>query len=227
MKSSGRLANQWRKIIRNQTVPGARVLLGSVFAHLLALVTVTWLVVADRGEPVIVLPARSQLAKAVSGALYLPPNSRPAKLPVARKTARRVATKVQNPESNSTVDSPGVQALRSRARQETAALMQNFKFRLTYGFSSYPKYELAVQTSGSWPVVTADQLPPHFEQYVIVEVTIDSEGRVADARITAGEVGPKIAQTVLSAVREFKYRPATREGIPVPSQTDLVIHIPT
>jgi TonB family protein len=62
---------------------------------------------------------------------------------------------------------------------------------------------------------------------VIVEVTIDSQGSVADARITAGEVDNKIASTLLSAIRQFKYRPATREGVPIPSQCDLVIHIPT
>jgi TonB family protein len=76
-------------------------------------------------------------------------------------------------------------------------------------------------------VITADELPPRFEQYLIVEVTIDSEGRVADARLTAGEADARIVSKVLAAVRQFKYRPATREGIPIPSQCDIPVHIPT
>ena len=121
----------------------------------------------------------------------------------------------------------GVAAVRALAKRETVGLVNNFKFRTIYGFSPRPKYELPVQTSGQYPIVSSDELPPRFEQYLIVEITIDSEGRVIDARITAGEVEKKIATKVLAAVRQFKYRPATKEGIPIPSQTDLVIHIPT
>jgi TonB family protein len=134
---------------------------------------------------------------------------------------------VRAPEAESTAEGTGVEALREQASRETKALIQDFKFRTTYGFSPLPRYELAFQISGEIPPISAEQLPPHFEQLVVVEVTISTEGRVADARIVAGIVDEKIQQTLLAAIREFKYRPATREGIPVPSQCDLVIHIPT
>jgi TonB family protein len=60
-----------------------------------------------------------------------------------------------------------------------------------------------------------------------VEVTIDVDGRVAEARVTTGMVAPTIEQTLLAAIREFKYTPAKRDGTPIPSQLDIVVHIPT
>jgi hypothetical protein len=50
---------------------------------------------------------------------------------------------------------------------------------------------------------------------------------VAEERIVAGMVDPTIEQKLLSAIREFKYSPAKRDGVPIPSQLDIVIHIPS
>ena len=129
--------------------------------------------------------------------------------------------------AESTAKGTGIEALRQQARVATKALVQNLKFRTIYGFSPLEKYELAAQISGVIPTISAAELPPKFEQYVVVEVTINTEGGVADARIVAGEVDSKIERTLLAAIRDFKYRPATREGVPIPSQCDIVIHIPT
>jgi len=103
----------------------------------------------------------------------------------------------------------------------------DFKFRQIYGFSAGHKYQLAVQTDGKIPFISVADLPPKFEQYVIVEVTIDSGGRVAEARVVSGMVSTTIEQTLLSAIRDFKYNPATRDGFPIPSQVDIVIHVPS
>jgi TonB family protein len=123
-------------------------------------------------------------------------------------------------------DPAGVEIIRAHAKQATAGLMVGIKQRLIYGFSTI-HYDLAVQTSGAIPRISAEDLPPRFEQYLIVEVTIDIDGRVADARLTTGMATPKIEQTLLSAIREFKYIPAKRDGTPIPCQIDLVIHIPS
>lgn len=228
MKRRDCLGRQWLRFVRGETVPGARPLLLSVIAHGAVLAVLVGLVVSYRSAPVVVFPGRPQIAHRIqTSAVSLPPKSKGTRLQIAPKNARRPQRKVQKPVAESVGEDAAVQALRERAKLETKALLQDFKFRMTYGFSTSPKYELAFQTSGEVPVISAEQLPPHFEQYVVVEVTITAEGRVADARIVAGEVDSKIQQTLLAAIREFKYRPATREGIPVPSQCDIVIHIPT
>src|SRR5215470_16098030 len=204
--------------------PRAASLLWSVVAHLLAGVLLAFLVVLQRSRPVVVPPAKGEKMEAVRvEPVTLPPSQKQAGLLVSQKKSQKIVRQVQTPGESTT----GLVTLRQEARRATTAIVENFKFRTTYGFSPYPKYELAFQTTGQIPIISADQLPPRFEQYVIVEVTIDSQGSVADARITAGEVDNKIASTLLTAIRQFKYRPATREGIPIPSQCDLVIHIPT
>jgi TonB family protein len=218
--------NRWRRFIRGDTVPDARVLLFSVIAHCLALVVVTWLLVSQRVGPVIVFPEKQQLARWSPRAVYLPPNARSPRLAIAQKNTTLRARKARPVQPESTAEGLTGERLRMRARLETKALIQDFKFRTVYGFSPFP-YEFAFQISGQIPTISAADVPPRFEQYVTVEVTIDAQGRVADARVVAGAVDRKIEQTLLSAIREFKYRPASREGIPVPSQCDIVIHIPT
>ena len=140
---------------------------------------------------------------------------------------RRSRRKPSAPESGAVVEGAALQALRTRAKQATAALVLDFKFRQIYGFSANHKYQLAVQTAGKIPAISATDLPPKFEQYVTVEVTIDVDGRVAEARVVSGIVSSAIQETLLSAIREFKYNPATRDGDPIPSQLDIVIHVPS
>jgi TonB family protein len=130
-------------------------------------------------------------------------------------------------EAGSTKGSPAGQTLREQAQQATAAITTSLRFHMIYGFYPGHDYKLAVQTAGEIPVISADQVPPHFQQYVVIEVTIDTEGQVADARIVAGIVDAAIEQRLLAAIRDFKYTPAKRDGVPIPSQRDIVIHIPS
>jgi TonB family protein len=225
MESRNWLSEQ--TLIGGKPVPGWRQLLLSVGVHCLVFLALAGLLVLRRFVPVVVSPGRPQLAKSIPvGTVSLPPRSQrvPLQIPMKNAQQRPAKSRVPRPESNT--DGTELQALRARAAQETKAILQDFKFRGIYGFSLL-NTELPFQISGQLPVISAEQFPPHYEQYVIVEVTVSSEGRVADARVVSGEVDTKIQQTLLAAIREFKYRPATREGIPIPSQCDIVIHIPT
>jgi TonB family protein len=196
----------------------------SGLAHLALAALLLWLVALARSRPVLIAPPIAGNVQPVRvQAVTLPP-AKGAQLALAQKKPRHAARKPQPPGAG---DKEGVAAIRAEARRETLALVQNFKFRTTYGFSPFPRYELPLQISGALPVISPDELPPRYEQYLIVEITIDSKGEVVDARLTAGQADPKVTNKVLAAVRQFKYRPATREGAPIPSQTDLVVHIPT
>jgi TonB family protein len=226
MKLQDWARNPWRRLVRGDQVPGARVLTLSVLLHCVVLLALNVLVMLQHRSPVIV-PVKLEAARKVpAGATYVPPAAKGAPLEIPQKSARRLPRKARPAVTDSTGDGEALQALRAQAKLETGALMQHFRFLGIYGFSPY-KYQLPVQTSGELPVISAGQVPPRFEQYVIVEVTIDTDGRVADARITTGDVQAAIQQTLLSAIREFKYRPATRDGIPIPSQLDIVVHVPS
>jgi TonB family protein len=198
--------------------------LWSVLVHVAAAALLALFVVLLRTRPVVVPPAQGRTAQMIPAKIVAPQASGGIASATPPKKSKKSGGRIRASNQESAL---GVAAVRERARRETIGLVQNFKFRTTYGFSPNPKYELPVQTGGLYPVVTAEELPPRYEQYMVVEITIDSDGKVIDARLVAGEADTRIVSKVLSAVKQFKYRPATKEGIPIPSQTDLVIHIPT
>jgi TonB family protein len=154
-------------------------------------------------------------------------NPKPTRSHASRFHVHRSTRPLRVAEPGNAAGVASAQALHEHAKQGTAAIMLSLKFRQTYGFSPTHDYQLAFRMAGEMPSISAADLPPHFEQYVIVEVTIDVDGRVAEERIVAGMVDPTIEQKLLSAIREFKYSPAKRDGVPIPSQLDIVIHIPS
>jgi TonB family protein len=118
------------------------------------------------------------------------------------------------------------EALQAEAQRQTANIMQSLRFRMIYGFYPGHDYQLPIRQSGEIPRIAPELLPPNYAQFVVVDITIDSAGKVADAHIVAGKVDPPIQQILLSAVREFKYIPAKRDKIPIPSQLEIVIPVP-
>jgi len=118
------------------------------------------------------------------------------------------------------------EALQGEARRETAALMRSLKFRQIYGFYPGHNYELPIRKSGEMPHIPADLFPPNFSQFVVIDIVIDTQGSVADAKIVAGIVDPPIQKLLLSGVRQFKYTPAKKDSIAVPSQLELVFLVP-
>lgn len=206
-------------------VPRVSVLSFSVLAHVVALV----LIIVRLATAPHIVPEKYEVVQAVSGTFHIAYSAAPKTLP-PRKSLIHLP---QRSKLKSVVQTQGVggegtalATLREHAKQATAGLMLGMKQRLIYGFSTI-HYDLAVQTAGVLPNISPDDLPPRFEQYLIVEVTIDTEGRVADARFTTGMATQKIQETLLSAIKEFKYIPAKRDGTPIPCQVDIVIHIPS
>jgi len=155
---------------------------------------------------------------------YLPAKAKQGASYSSTAHVNRRRPRIQLKEGLAQGDSATGDALHELARQETRALTMSLNF---HGVYLNHEYKLAVQISGDVPVVAPEELPPHFQSYVIVEVTIDVEGKVAEARTVAGIMTTAVEQKLLSAIRKFKYNPATRDGFPIPSQRDIVIHIPT
>jgi TonB family protein len=217
------MLNQHQIFVPSNPVPRVSFFSLSVLAHLVFLA----ILVFRHANAAHIVPTKYEAVQTVSGAAQVayapPPKGTPRPSPFHQPRSKKKA-RVQNPSVEG--DAAGVEIIRAHAKQATAGLMMGIKQRLTFGFSTI-NYQLAVQTSGVIPTISADDLPPRFEQYLIVEVTIDIDGRVADARLLSGMATPKIEQTLLSAIREFKYIPAKRDGSPIPCQIDLVIHIPS
>ncbi len=75
------------------------------------------------------------------------------------------------------------------------------------------------------PPVARSDLPPGVEGDVIVEVTIDEQGNVADLKLTQG-IGYGVDEKVLAVLRRWHFRPATRDGFNVASQHLVHFHYP-
>jgi TonB family protein len=143
-----------------------------------------------------------------------------------RKLPRRQSKRPPAAPTQSDAQTAALNGLRQQASEGAKALTKALRFRQIYGFYPGHDYQLAFRTSGDVHI-SADELPPRFEQFVVVEVTIDADGHVADARRVSGQVPPAVEQKLLSEIRRFQYHPATRDGLAIPTQLDVVIHVPS
>lgn len=75
------------------------------------------------------------------------------------------------------------------------------------------------------PQVARSELPPGVSGDVIVEVTIDEQGNVTGLKLTQG-IGYGIDEKVLSVLRQWRFRPATRNGYNIASQHLVHFHYP-
>jgi hypothetical protein len=123
-------------------------------------------------------------------------------------------------------NSDSIGTLRQEAKRNTAGLMAQLRFRLTYGFGARD-YDLPIRKQGEIPSIPSTDLPPGFEQYLEIEALIDTMGNVAEAKIVHGSVNQAIEERLLAAVRQFKYIPAKFQKTPVPCEIDIVVHVPS
>lgn len=59
----------------------------------------------------------------------------------------------------------------------------------------------------------------------VVEVTIDEHGNIVQKQIVQS-LGPTVDTKVLAALANWQFRPATRNGVPIPSKQDVYYHFP-
>jgi len=72
------------------------------------------------------------------------------------------------------------------------------------------------------PVVDPEDLPGA-EGNVVVEITIDEAGNIVN-KVVVQSLGPAIDSKVMAALEYWRFRPATRDGVPIPSKQDVVYH---
>lgn len=73
------------------------------------------------------------------------------------------------------------------------------------------------------PRVGAESLRGITEGNVVVEITIDETGKIVSKTVVQS-MGPAIDGTVLAALENWYFHPATRDGVPIPSRQDVVYH---
>ena len=212
--------NKWSKLV--EAMPQPFGLAASLFLHAAAL---TAIILLRHVQPAHIQPATYGTKFTAVVPTYLPatPKAIASRGRPATPHARRPPLRRSGPVGYGG-EIVSDEVVQEQAQRWTSAITMSLNF---HGVYRNHVYELAVLISGDLPVVSEAELPPHFQSYVIVEVTIDATGRPAVVRKVAGVTTPAIEQRMVSAIREFRYIPAKRDGIPVPSQRDIVIHIPT
>jgi periplasmic protein TonB len=83
----------------------------------------------------------------------------------------------------------------------------------------------ALPTNFPDPPIVRSELAPEIQGDVIVEVTIDAFGDVIETRLLSG-VGHGIDEEVVATVRSWRFKPATIDGVPIPSKQDVHFHFP-
>ncbi len=58
---------------------------------------------------------------------------------------------------------------------------------------------------------------------VILDIVIDSTGRIADIKLTSG-LGHGVDETVIATVQQWTFHPATKDGQPIASEQELRFH---
>jgi TonB family protein len=76
------------------------------------------------------------------------------------------------------------------------------------------------------PPIDRAKLPPEIQGDVIVEVTIDEQGTVTEARLLQG-VGYGIDELIVATLKHWRYKPATMDGTPIASKHDVHYHFPS
>jgi len=74
--------------------------------------------------------------------------------------------------------------------------------------------------------ISRSELPNGLQGDVIVEVTIDAQGVVVAERLLQG-LGHGVDERVIAVLRDWRYHPATRNGVPIPSKYDVHFHFPS
>ena len=76
------------------------------------------------------------------------------------------------------------------------------------------------------PDVPRSSLPPGIQGDVIVEITIDTQGNVAETRVLQS-LGPEVDDKVVATLHTWHFRPATTDGVANVSKQDVHFHFPT
>lgn len=94
---------------------------------------------------------------------------------------------------------------------------------LSEGASAGEEIRPALPATTSEPHVDPDDLRGIAEGNVVVEIVIDESGAIVRKSVVQS-MGPAIDAKVLAALENWRFRPATRDGVPIPSKQDVVYH---
>jgi TonB family protein len=94
---------------------------------------------------------------------------------------------------------------------------------LSYGTFTGPEIRPALPIVSPDPAFGSDAAG--IQGDVIVEITIDETGAIVQ-KIVLQSLGPALDQKVLAALENWRFTPASKNGVPIPSKQDVHYHFP-
>ncbi|HEY5329522.1 MAG TPA: TonB family protein [Acidobacteriaceae bacterium] len=83
--------------------------------------------------------------------------------------------------------------------------------------------KIAEQTYFPYPRPSLSSLPHGTSSDVILDAVIDEHGKISGLKLLKG-LGQPIDEVVIATVRQWSFAPATRNGVPIPSEQELHFH---
>jgi protein TonB len=95
----------------------------------------------------------------------------------------------------------------------------------TTGADSLGEGNINIALASYFPAPKPDlsTLPRGTKGDVILDVVIDTTGKIADIKMTSG-LGHGIDETIIATVQQWTFHPATKDGQPVASEQELRFH---
>jgi TonB family protein len=137
--------------------------------------------------------------------------------PIFVRNQEKLKTEVLTPESNSEQSSD--------TKDQAARAGSQFGSLLTGPVAGH-EVRPALPVVFPDPVVHHSELPSGVQGDVVVEVTIDTLGKVVRTRVLR-TVGYGIEEKVLAALENWRFKPATQDGVAILSQQDVYFHFPS
>ncbi len=134
----------------------------------------------------------------------------------AQKSAPSTAQAVPAPESKDNTEI-------ASAAASPAASAGSAYGSLSDGASAGHEIRAALPAVTVEPLVSPEDLRGGVEGNVVIEITIDEAGNIVSKAVVQS-LGPVIDAKVLAALENWRFRPATRDGVPIPSKQDVVYH---
>jgi TonB family protein len=116
------------------------------------------------------------------------------------------------------------QTANSADRLERAATAGSLFGSLADGASSPFEVRPALPIAETDPNVEPSEIPGGAGT-IVVEVVIDETGNIVRKTVLQS-LGPNVDAKVLAALDGWHFRPATRDGVPIPSKQDVHYHFP-
>jgi TonB family protein len=97
---------------------------------------------------------------------------------------------------------------------------------MSYGLSTGHEVKPALPVVFPDPAVARSELPSGVQGDVVIEVTIDARGNIVQTKVLK-TLGYGLENKVLAALQNWRFTPATQDGVAIASQQYVYFHFPS